>query len=370
MIDPSGVTYHLYALLPSGEFLPLRRALTGLSWEEQPAQLAVRLQAQVFNAPTSGGWLHQALALGGKVLLFAEWGQGEREVFRGTVVEWDFADAGAETLSLVCYDDLLYLAQSEDEYLFEAGQSGASVLTRIFQDWLPPGVLGAVEGPQAAMPKLALGGSLADSIYTVLAEAFYAGDGEYLVRAEEGTVSVVRPGQNQPIYHLRATHNLAAFVDHQSIADLVTEVRVVGEQSDETPVPADDTAPIRPALDRIIEVPDPAVRAFGRFRALVTGQENDSWGDLEEKAAAILAERGAPRRIRQFSAPDLPFLRRGDVVRVTAGTMVGELCVVTGISHDGDARRMQLVVDSSGTVVHRQRKGTPAAAAQEQPVPA
>lgn len=219
---------------------------------------------------------------------------------------------------------------------------------------------GVIEGPIAPLPKGTYRGSLADTILTILTESFYEEGQEYVLRARENTVEVVQPGRNDPVYHLSAARNVESYTDQQSITELVTEVRIVGEQS-ATLVIADDPgggsapAAVRPPIDRLLVPDDPDVARFGRFRALVVDQENDNPADLEAKANAIFSERGAPQRTRSLVAPDIPLLRRGDLIRVTAGTM-DEYAVVSGVQHDADTRKMQVTIDSSGTFKHRQKK--------------
>ena len=42
---------------------------------------------------------------------------------------------------------------------------------------------------------------------------------------------------------------------------------------------------------------------------------------------------------------------------ITYIPLVGALVPLTGISHDADARRMTLTIDSSGTFTHRRARG-------------
>ncbi|MGH2354093.1 MAG: XkdQ/YqbQ family protein [Chloroflexota bacterium] len=362
-IDVAALRYDLLLVLPDGDTLSLRPALSGLQWEEQRSELAMRLQALLVATPdtqTARGPLHQLVALGAKVVALAEWGEGWREVFRGTVMDWRYSDDGAPVVQVTCYDELIWLARSEDAYVFPQHTPALDILQRLFQDWsVPTGVIDP--GLEVRLSKFVHRGSLADLVFTVLSEVFTRAGQVYLVRAREGVVDVVRPGQNTPLYHLRGDV-VTSLADEQTITTLVTEVHVVGEQA-EGLLP-NGTETVRPALDLVAAIDDPAIRAFGRFRALVSGQANDDPEVLGKRAAAILAERGAPQRTRQLVAPDLPFLRRGDVVRVTAGTMVDELVPIAGISHDADGRTMSLTIDSSGLLEHRQKQVTPEQADQ------
>ena len=51
--------------------------------------------------------------------------------------------------------------------------------------------------------------------------------------------------------------------------------------------------------------------------------------------------------MRKVTAPDLPFLRRGDKVRVEAGTLIGYY-IVSSVSHDATTRTMMMEVEDVG----------------------
>lgn len=352
MIDVSNVTYELMAALPTGATIPLH--CSALQWEEQPGELAVRLQAQLPNVQTSlGGLLHETLALGVKLVLFCDWGEGKQEIWRGTNFTWRFVDSGAQTVEITAYDDLIFLQKSEDDRFYRAGLRASDVLVDIVSDWGI--VMNGAGNLTVEMPKLVFRGmKVSQMIQTVLDEVYWRHGGVWLMRARQGIVEIVRPGTNRPVYVLGAK-NAEEFSDEQDMHDLVTEVLIFGAQADT----GDDETPVRPPVVARFR----GHTEFGLLRAIVREDANevDTMTMATFRALRVLSERGEPQRIRRLTAPDLPFLRRGDLVRLDAGTLSGRYAI-TGIQHDADRKRMQITIDTSGALDYRQAQVDPSVA--------
>lgn len=329
MIDVSRIRYDLVAVTPRGQRLHLIGALQGLSWEEQPGELAVRLQAEMANRRTPEGWLHQLLALGGQVLLFSDWGEGWREVFRGIIFAWDYRSGPQGLLSITAYDPLIYLAKSEDDRFYESGTQARAILSDIAGAWNLP--MGTVAGPDLILPRQVFRSkTVADMIADVLEQARLRGAGRFILRYRTGVVEVIRPGGNTPVYHLGAEDVVQDAEDHWDIEQLVTRVKIVGAED------GPGRAPVVARLDGRTE--------FGVLQKVVAMNQCDTPSAVEEAARTVLAERGQPQRQRRLTAPDLPFLRRDDKVHVTAGTLSGYY-LVAGVQHDADKRTMTLEVE-------------------------
>lgn len=333
MIDPTKLTYQLIAV---GAQLPL--PVSALQWEEQPGELAVRVQATLPNVRTSAGYLHQLIALGTPLALYADWGSGRQEVWRGRIWTWRYTDRGAETLEITAYDDLIALQQSEDDRIYPEGAGAADVLFDILQDWgLDTAGITGLAG--VTLPKLVFrGATISQMVLSVLDAIYWRRAGIYVPRFREGMFEIVKPGQNQPIYQLSAA-TIEEFSDEQDLHDLVTEVQVIGALADDLSE-ADD---VRPAVIASYT----GHTEFGRLRALIRQPDADSDTNALDLANQLLMERGEPKRVQRLSAPDLPFLRRGDAVAIQAGTLDG-IYLINGIQHDADRKQMQITIDTSG----------------------
>jgi len=333
MIDVAKISYSLILLRPDGQRIDLQPFLRSLSWEENDGELAVRLEAELQNIQMPDGkWPHQLIPLGGQVFLYADWGSGQREIFRGTVFVWDHRTDPLGHFTITAYDQLIYLMKSKDDRFYEAGQTAKAIIQDIAGAWGIP--LGDVQGPNIALAKQVFrGDTLADMISSVLNEAKKKGGGKWIVRSKQGKIDVIRPGQNSPVYLFTADSNVESIEDRQDIEELVTRVKIVGAEDSE------GKAPVVAQLDGRTE--------FGTLQELVYQRQYDTPAAAESAAKDILKERGQPRRERKVIAPDLPFLRKGDKVKVVAGTLNGYY-IVSSVTHDATNRIMVMEVEDVG----------------------
>jgi len=330
MIDVSQVRYDLIAFPPDGSELHLVPLATKLTSDEQPGELSVRVTAAFQNQQVDGGrWLHEFLPNGARLQLMADEGQGFIEVWRGSEFKWLNRDEGARPLTITAYDQLIYLMKSKDDRFYPAGATARTILTDIAQKWGVP--LGTVDGPDVALGKnLFRAKSLAEMILDVLKQAKTRGAGKWILRSREGAIDIIQAGQNSPVYWLRADESVENAEEEESIEDLVTRVQIMGNATD------DARSPVVATVDGRTE--------FGILQELVNQAQNDSPDVAQTAAQDLLDERGQPKRTRRLSAPDVPTMRRGDRLRVTAGTMDGYY-LVAGISRDALAGTMSLEVE-------------------------
>ena len=333
MIDVAKISYSLILFRPDGQRIDLQPFLRSLSWEENDGELAVRLQAELQNQQLAGGKrLHQLIPLGGQVFLYADWGSGQQEIFRGTVFAWDYRIDPLEHFTITAYDQLIYLMKSKDDRFYKAGQTAKTVIQDIAKAWGIP--LGTVQGPDVTLAKQVFRGeTLADMIYSVLNEAKKKGSGKWIVRSKQGKIDVIRPGQNTSIYVFSAYTNVESIEDRQDIEDLVTRVKIIGAEDSE------GKAPVVATLDGRTE--------FGILQEVVYQRQYDTPAAAKSAAGDILKERGKPRKGRKVIAPDLPFLRRGDKVKVEAGTLIGYY-IVSSVTHNATNRIMVMEVEDVG----------------------
>jgi len=333
MIDVTKLNYSLVLVRPDGQRIDLQPFLRSLSWEENDGELAVRLEAELKNQQLTGGkWLHQLIPLGGQVFLYADWGSGQQEIFRGTVFAWDYRIDPLEHFTITTYDQLIYLMKSKDDRFYKAGQTAKAIIQDIAKAWGIP--LGTIQGPDVTLAKQVFrGDTLADMIYSVLNEAKKKGGGKWIVRSKQGKIDVIRPGQNTPVYVFSANANVDSINDRQDIEELVTRVKIIGAEDKE------GKAPVVATLDGRTE--------FGTLQEVVYQRQFDNAAAAKAAAQDILKERGQPRRRRKVTAPDLPFLRRGDKVKVEAGTLTGYY-IVSSVIHDATKRIMVMEVEDVG----------------------
>lgn len=332
MIDIAKIKYELVVVLSNGAKVYPQIATSDVTTEDNDGELAVRLEADFHNAKASDGKrLHQQLPLGGRLFLYSDWGAGKKEVFRGTIFNWLYKENPLGTILITAYDPLYYLKSKDDRY-YRANTTAKAIIVDIAKAWGIP--LGTVQGPNVALAKqIFRGNALKDMISDVLKQAKKRGAGKWIVRSKLGKLDVVQPGQNSPVYHFGADSNVSLVDDQQDIESLVTRVKIIGAEDKE------GRAPVRATKDGRTE--------FGVLQDLIYERQYDNLSAAKKAADEILDEYGKPRKKRKVIAPDLPFLRKGDMVHITAGTLNGYY-IVSSIRRRLKDKTMTLEVEDVG----------------------
>lgn len=339
MLNIADVKYDLSVLLPSGEQISLTTLASGLSWEEQPNELAVRLSFSIRNQKWNGKWLHQQLQLGARTILKADWGQGWKEIHQGIIFDWDYTQDGNGVLKIKSYDMLIYLLRSKDDRWYKNGTQASVIIRDIAKAWNIP--LGQMDLPVVALAAQPFRSqTLASMMTSVIDQVRSRGKGQYIIRAVNGKMHVVKAGQNKPIYQFDADV-VSSASDQQDIENLVTRVKIVSKQAGEVEHegPGQGTKKTRLKIDDTVD----GQTKYGILQEIIYSQQYDTVAAVREAAQEVLKERGKPRRRRSVTAPDLPFLRRGDKVYIAAGTLLGYY-IIDGIQHDADNRSMTMEV--------------------------
>lgn len=328
MIEANKIKYELVALTSSGSRLYLGEAITDWAWEEQPEELAVRLTVTLRNMEMAGQWLHQLLPLNTKLFLQADMGAGSVPIFQGPAFRVQYIDDPLPSITITAYDHLIYLAKSTDDRFYPSGTTARTIITDIAGDWQIP--LGVIEGPDVALSKQVYRSErLSQMIDTALKEAKKRGAGKFIVRANQNAVDIIRPGNNRPVYAFYGD-NTTSVEDSQNIENLVTRVKILGNATDNA------RRPVQAQVDGRTE--------FGILQEIISGPEYDTPAAAKEAAQDIINERGKPELQRKVETIDIPTVRRGDKVRIEAGTLWGYY-LVKGVSHNATKRTMVMEVE-------------------------
>ncbi|MFF2887022.1 hypothetical protein [Paenibacillus sp. NPDC057967] len=289
--------------------------------------MASSVQFKLLNQPMGKGWLHQKLPLGTRTILQADWGQGWKELHQGIVFDWDYTNDSVGSLTVKAYDMLIYLLRSKDDRYYPKGTRANAIINDIAKAWKIPVA-------QMSLPAISLskqifrGDTVAAMIQQVLDQVRDRGGGKFFMRAYGGKIYVLPQAQNKEVYHF-GSNIVSRMSDNQNIEDLVTRVKIIGKEN------AAGRAPIVATVD--------GRKEFGVLQDVIYREQYDSVAAAKRAAQEVLKERGSPRRRRSISAPDVPFLRRGDKVYVAAGTIKGYFAIES-ITHSADNREMTMEV--------------------------
>lgn len=328
MIDISKLNYKVIVFTEKGLQLNVTDAVKKVNWEEQENQLAAKVTFEMYNARYNGSLLSSLVKLNCKVGVIANWGAGNKVVAYANIKEaMRETSKSDEIFQIVAYDNLFDMQKSQDDAYYPAGKTTKSILNAICSKW---GItISKYSGPVATHGKvLEKSQYLGDIIRKVLKEAKEKGAGKGLIRCTEGKVEIVGIAQNTDVYRLDGS-NTQSSRHKVTICNMVTRVKIVSSEKTEG----------LPKVEAVVN----GKTQYGILQRIVTHSSSDDLSDAKTEANEILKENGEPEETSTVVAPDVPLMRKGDLVSLNAGALVGNF-VVKSITHNVDTRKMTLQV--------------------------
>ena len=223
---------------------------------------------------------------------------------------------------------LYYLQKSTDSKYYAAGQKTKAIISDILKSWNVP--MGEYTAPDVAHQKILYKSKTVSAMLTeTLDDAKKLGGGKAIIRANAGKADVVAVGGNGDIYGFTAYNNLTSSQDKYSMTSLVTRVIVTGKEDGNG----------RPKVEATID----GDTKYGILQSYVS-MGSGSLADAKKEAQELLDEKGKPTRTITLQAPDLPAIRKGDLVYITLDRMTGYFCI-KGISHNATTMTMRMEVE-------------------------
>ena len=329
MINIAKLTYRAYAALSDGRQINITNAITAGGWNEGEGEISTRTTLTVANVKFEGKPLSSTIVPNTIIVITADAGDGEKEVARGSVVEWGPArSSGGNSLALTAYDELFNLQQSQDDRYIPADTGTKSAILAVFHDWGIP--VGDYQGPDKPHAKTVYKAQfLSDIITSLLDDAEKHGADCYVVRASAGKASVLPIGGNEEIYHFTENTNTTMTSDKISTSDLVTRVKIMGL--------ADDDGKAAP--EAIVD----GLTDFGIRQRIFNRSADDTLDAAKAAAQTIIDTQGKPERNSTLTGPDVPFIRKGDKVHLATAALHG-FFIIRGINHNIASRTMTFTV--------------------------
>lgn len=329
MLEIRKIAYRIICIAPDGTQLDLTQITTGLGWEEGDKELAARISLKVCNTLCKGKRISQMVQPGTPLFLYAAVEGEQKEVVRGTVEKWSPTYSnGSSLLELEAYDEMHPLRKNQDIAYFSDGTTTKAMMTQILEKW---GVPYDYRGPDITHNKMVFKTSyVSDMLQKIFDDVRKKGGGVYFARAREGKVEIVPRGSNEETYHFDEQTNVVSAKDSFDSGDIVTRVIIVGKADEEG--------------RQAVESTKDGKTEFGIRQAIVEHEDSNDLEQATQAANQLLKERGALKRKTSLQAPDVPFLRKGDRVRIRAGTVMGYF-FVRSIRHNAEDRTMTFEVD-------------------------
>lgn len=325
MIDITKVNYNLILVTETGKQYNLTDYILSLGWEQNEKELSTRISFVLKNEKTDLGYISSLTKLGCLVCIFAGEKNNLEEVARGYIVDWKpTISSSTEEISCTCYDELYNLQESQDNIYFSKGIGTKSAITQICKDWSIPL---DYQGPDITHTKLIYKSeTLSNILLDILDDAKKKGGVECCIRAEKGKINVLPIGNNKIIYHFGG-ENIKSANHSMSTAEMVTRVKIIGQEDNEG----------KTSVEAVIN----GKTEFGIRQKIYNRPKEDSLDAAKTAAQEILNEKGIVQEEISIQAPDVPSIKKGDIIHITINTLNGYYYIV-GIRHDVDTATMSM----------------------------
>ncbi|MBR6888753.1 MAG: hypothetical protein IKN16_09955 [Selenomonadaceae bacterium] len=323
MITHSKISYRVIAVTRDSEQIDLSQIVTALGWSEAEKELAAKITFKI--AATDAA---KNISIATPIIICADSGDGFQEVVRGNVSKLEMTESNGDfSLNVEAADEAQALRQSQDDYYFSPDASSSSIIKKILDDHGVPHTIQITDVKHGK--KVYRGRYLADMIADVLKDLKEKGGGVYFLRSNQGVLEIIPRGTNETIYQFDIAENLSSVKESFDASKLATKVKVVGKQREEG----------HRNVDAIVE----GRTDLGVRQLIYQRGDKESLQEAETAAKKLLDERGVERKT-SIDAPDIPFLRKGDRVRVK--NSLGEsYFFVKAIRHNAAQSKMTVELD-------------------------
>ena len=330
MIDLSKIRYRVVVMDEKNQQYNIKDFIENLGWEENENEISVRSSFTAKNDKTSKGYLSSIIKPGCLIGIFAtDGGSLDEEVARGYVETWNPTEENSgNSLKCTNYDELYKFQKSQDNRYYASGTGTKSALQGIFDDWEIP--QGEYKGPNVSHGKTVYNNKyLSDIMLELLDDAAKKGEEKCIIRAAKGYTSVIPRGSNKTVYVFRKD-NTKSFSQSVSTANLITRVKVVGQ--------ADDDG--KRSVDATIN----GQTKYGIRQRIYTRGSDETVSDAQSAAQEILNDEGKIEKEMTVQSPDVPFIRKGDLVYIISRS-VSDYYYVKSIQHNADSYSMTMELE-------------------------
>lgn len=330
MIDISKLTYKIVVLGETGGQLDVTDITDNLSWEENDGELAMRLSVTLANTTHNGKRISSIAKPNCYIIVTAEVESASDEVARVRITEWEPTRTGeSDSIVLSGYDELYDLQKSQDNRYLPEGTGTDTAIKAIFSEWGIP--ISRYEGPSNPNAKTTYRNEyLSDIILDLMNTAVQHGEKECVIRAKKGKVSIEPRGTNDTVYVFTDALNLELSRYRISTVDMVTVVKIVAPESSD-------------GRQKIEAIENGKVQYGKRQRILVRDKE-DSLATAQAAARKILEDDGKPAETFEVRSPDVPYIRKGDKVKVATRVYEG-FAHVLSVQHNATNRAMTMTIE-------------------------
>lgn len=301
----------------TGEQFELTPILISLELSHPKEQLAQCATLTLMNINHEGRWTNTMFRVRDRVFIYANDGERHEEVFRGFVWSHSYTSAvDQRELVLRCYDNLIYWQESEDSDFFPKGRTTKDVVQTLFDKW---GIPLEYRYESITHDKLPLRGTLADLVTSDILDKVRKQTGVKYAVIMEGDTAVIRTlGDNESWYRVDTGSRAVHTKSDQTMEGMTTKVVILGKADDDKKAPVE--AEVVGDTDK-----------YGTLQKLQDRDEKTTLADAKKEAQSTLDENGEPKWEFELKCGDIPWVRRGDRINVSVGSIYESMMLILGI---------------------------------------
>lgn len=304
---------YLVSIITRDKKYDVQNALVSLDTSENEKQIATAVTIGLADVDCGSDSLSNIIKMADRVIVHANDGTKQDEVFRGYV--WDISpkeSLASCDLSLKCYDNLIYWQESEDSDFFASGKSTPDIIKSLGENW---GINIKYEYNSITHEQLVMRGAIADFITADVLNTVQNRTGErYVIRSEKDVAIIRAVGMNETVYKISSDNNATELRRYISLNGVKTQVIILGTASD------DEKTPVEAMVSGETET-------YGTLQKIISMTEDTTREDSVKEARNIIKENGIPKWEHDVKAVDIPWIRKGDKVEIVTSTLRGEFIV-------------------------------------------
>lgn len=302
-------------------------AIEDLKLEERDGQIAQSVEITFMNTKVGEVTLNSAIKARDRVYIYADDGSKKEEVFRGFVWTKQYKESTSDkTIQLKCYDHLIYFQESEESKYFSKGQSTKSVIQSICSSW---GVKISYSYKSITHGKLVLRGTLSDILTSDILDLVKDRTGtKYVILSKKDVVHVKTVGTNSTIYVIKKGNNAIETKKITTMDGMTTQVKILGKATDSDRKPVEATVKGNTST-------------YGTLQKLIDRDEDTALANAKKEAQNIIKADGKPKVEYNVVAADIPWIRKGDKVKVQAGG-IDKTLIVSSITHNSSLTKKNM----------------------------
>jgi hypothetical protein len=218
--------YKMNLVKANGTKYQFKDITTDLVVSNPSNELAEKVTVSLVDVKVGSKRLHSLIALKDKVYVYANTGDGYKEVFRGFVWEREFAIENSEKeVKLICYYRLIYLHNCKDNLFVKKGKKTKDVITSLAKKW---GFKISYKYKSISHSKLVYHNmSVADILIDILEKTSKKTGVKYAVRMDKNVIVIDSVGINTKIYNIKKKENAIGTNYRQTMEGMVTKVLIV-----------------------------------------------------------------------------------------------------------------------------------------------